>query len=136
MALNTHYASFISVPSLIVKINIRFRLRTVRIDRFCVHVISCSSPSNPIKSNKPHSQQHKIIIINFQSIKNKKEEIMNLIDQADPSIIMGTETWLNPSKHPPPPNYEVIRKDRHDGYGGVLLAIKKDFIIDSVDINT
>lgn len=22
---------------------------------------------------------------------------MNLIDQADPSIIMGTETWLNPS---------------------------------------
>lgn len=30
-------------------------------------------------------------------MKNKKEEVMNLIDQADPSIIMGTETWLNPS---------------------------------------
>lgn len=29
-------------------------------------------------------------------MKNKKEEVMNLIDQADPSIIMGTETWLNP----------------------------------------
>lgn len=32
-------------------------------------------------------------------------------------------------------NYEVIRKDRYDGYGGVLLVIKKDFIIDLVDIN-
>lgn len=65
---------------------------------------------------------------------------MIIIEQADPSIIMGTETWLNPSISSAeifPPNYEVIRKDRHDGYG-VLQAIKKDFIIiiDSVDINT
>lgn len=100
---------------------------------------SYSSPFNPIKRNKPQSQQHKIISINFQSIK-KKEEVMILIEQADPSIIMGTETWLNPSISSAeifPLNYEVIRKDRHDGYG-VLQAIKKDFIIiiDSVDINT
>lgn len=34
---------------------------------------SCTSPSNPIKRNKPQSQQHKIIIINFQSIKKRKK---------------------------------------------------------------
>ena len=64
---------------------------------------------------------------------------MNLIEQSDPSIIMGTETWLLPSISSAeifPPNYEVIRKDRKDGYGGVLLAIKKDFILDSVEIKT
>lgn len=31
------------------------------------------SPFNPIKRNKPQSQQHKIIIINFQSIKKRKK---------------------------------------------------------------
>ena len=93
----------------------------------------------PLKTNKTNSQPLKVIVINFQSIKNKKEEVMNLIEQADPSIIMGTETWLTPSICSAeifPPNYEVIRKDRNDGYGGVLLAIKKDFVIDAMDIDT
>ena len=52
---------------------------------------------------------------------------------------MGTETWLTPSICSAeifPSNYEVLRKDRKDGHGGVLLAIKKDLIIDTVDINT
>jgi hypothetical protein len=29
---------------------------------------------------------------NFQSIKNKKEELWNLVDSSDPDIIFGTET--------------------------------------------
>lgn len=40
---------------------------------------------------------------------------------------MGTETWLNSSLKSCeifPANYTVFRKDRTDGYGGVLLAIK------------
>ncbi|CAG2207668.1 unnamed protein product [Mytilus edulis] len=52
---------------------------------------------------------------------------------------MGTETWLLPSICSAeifPPNYEVIRKDRKDGYGGVLLAIKKEYISDSIETTT
>ena len=67
--------------------------------------------------------------INFQSCKNKKEEIANLLESANPSIIMGTETWLNSNIHSSeifPSNYDIIRRDRGDGYGGVLLAIKNE----------
>jgi len=81
----------------------------------------------------------KIININFQSIKNKKEELNNLIEQSDPSIIIGTEAWLNPSISSAeifPPNYEVFRKDRNDGYGGVLLTVHRDFITDHIDPQT
>ena len=81
----------------------------------------------------------KIIVINFRSIKNKREEVNNNIDQSDPSVIIGTETWLNPSTNSCeyfPPNYEVIRKDRKEWYGGVLLAVKKDFVIDQMEITT
>ena len=53
----------------------------------------------------------------------------NLIDSADPDIIIGTETWLNcnvkNSEIFRPEQYEVERNDRPDGYGGVLIAAKK-----------
>jgi len=71
-------------------------------------------------------------------VKNKKDELCNIIESSDPCIIIGTETWLNPTIHSSeifPPNYEIIRKDRKDGYGGVLLAIKKDFIINNITIS-
>ena len=63
-------------------------------------------------------------MINFQSIKKKTLELNNLIDTRDSDIIVGTETW-NSSKFFPP-TYEVIRKDREDRNGGVLLAIKRN----------
>lgn len=49
--------------------------------------------------------------------------------------MLGTETWLNSNIHSAeifPPNYDVITKDRADGYGGVLLAVKKYFIFDRI----
>ena len=43
-------------------------------------------------------------------------------------MIIGTETWLTPDVlnneiFPPELNYIVYRKDRSDGYGGVLIAV-------------
>ena len=64
--------------------------------------------------------------------------IGNQIDSADPCVIIGTETWLNSRIHSSeifPSNYEVIRRDREDGYGGVLLAIRKDYIFEKLDID-
>ena len=101
--------------------------------------LQSSSPTTANRNKKPPSYPMKVIVINFQSIKNKKEEVLNLIDQADPSIILGTETWLTPqvsSSEIFPPNYEVIRKDRKDGYGGVLIAVKKDYTANIIEDNS
>jgi hypothetical protein len=49
----------------------------------------------------------------------------NLIDKSNPDIILGCETCLNPSvgsQEVMPPGYNTYRKDRSDGYGGVLMA--------------
>ena len=62
---------------------------------------------------------------------NSNLKILNLhdlINSEHPDIIIGTETWLTPDVlnneiFPPKLNYIVYRKDRTDGYGGVLISI-------------
>ena len=53
---------------------------------------------------------------------------MNLIDCVSPDIVVGTETWLRPDVHDSevlPPGYVVkARRDRQDGYGGVVIITK------------
>ena len=61
--------------------------------------IFTSSPLKPLRGengrsnyNKPRNT--KILAINFHSVKNKKEELCNLIDSSNPRMIIGTESWL------------------------------------------
>ena len=78
-----------------------------------------------------------ILNLNFQSIKNKKAETLNIIDSYNPDIIIGTETWLNDSVHNSeifPPNYNIYRRDRRDGFGGVLVEVKADIVSDHLDV--
>ena len=89
-------------------------------------------PKNTRKARKSPKRRHlKVLVVNFQSVKNKKASIDAMILNEKPDIIIGSETWLNPeinSSEIFPDNYSVIRKDRSDGYGGVLQAIKNDLI--------
>ena len=59
---------------------------------------------------------------------------------CQPDIVLANETWLKPevfSSEIMPPGYNPpIRRDRADGYGGVLLAIKKDLIGSEVKLET
>ena len=67
------------------------------------------------------------LVINFQSVKNKAAELGVLLELHKPDIIIGTETWLSSDHHSSeyiPAEYDVIRKDRATGFGGVLLAFK------------
>ena len=94
--------------------------------------ISCSSavPQAASTKQKPLCVNIKILNVNFQS--------GNLIDSADPCVIIGIETGLNSRIHSSeifPSIYEVIRHDRGDGYGGVLLAIRRDYIFEKLDID-
>ena len=67
-----------------------------------------------------------MLIVNFQSIRNKTPYINVLIETSNPDIIIGTETWTNKdmlSSEFFPGNYSVYRMDRGtDSYVGVLVA--------------
>ena len=102
--------------------------------------LHCSSPlkSAPIKKldNKLRS-----VCLNIQSIKSKREALWNLLDSRYPDILFGCETWLNPNITdneilPENTGYNIFRKDRKDGYGGVMLAIKAEIVSELVDIDT
>lgn len=106
---------------------------------------ACSSPKAAHQRGKQKVTQpwnkFTLLNFNFQSIKNKTAEKLNIIDSYNPSIIIGTETWLNDSVHNSeifPPNYNIYRRDRKDGFGGVLVAVKADIVSDhlGVEINT
>ena len=50
-----------------------------------------------------------------------------MLESTEPNFIIGTETWLKPDIHSSeifPPRYHILRRDRPDGYGGVMLGIK------------
>jgi len=102
---------------------------------------ACSSPKAAHQRGKQKATQSwnkfTILNLNFQSIKNKKAETLNIIDSYNPDIIIGTETWLNDSVHNSeifPPNYNIYRRDRRDAFGGVLVAMKADIMSDHLDV--
>ena len=78
-------------------------------------------------------------MINFQSILAKKAEFSLFTNEQQPDIIFGTETWLLPeikSTEFFPPDYSVIRHDRKDGYGGVLLGFRNGLNIIEYPLTT
>ena len=90
-------------------------------------------PGSPLASSSPSKMQYspckaslRTLTINFQSIFSKREEFWSLIDATKPDVIMGCETWLKSGvghREIFPSGYNLYRKDRKDGYGGVLIAI-------------
>jgi hypothetical protein len=102
-----------------------------------------SSPNHQAnqRSKFPHNRNIRFATINFQSINAKKHSFWNFLDSSNPDIICGNETWLKPSICnseilPDESDYEIFRKDRKDGFGGVMLAIKSNINSNPIDITT
>ncbi|KAG5868402.1 hypothetical protein JTB14_005259 [Gonioctena quinquepunctata] len=69
------------------------------------------------------SQHIKIAQWNIRSASANYDELKIIIDEERPDIIMLNETFLQPNKKFNIKHYTIIREDRHDGYGGLAIAI-------------
>ena len=74
----------------------------------------------------------RILVMNCESIKNKKAELHTIIDSAKPDIILGNESWLTPdikNSEIFPESFDAVRKDRaSDAHGGVFIAFNRDLL--------
>ena len=108
---------------------------------------SNSTPSNtgdniffddPLSTSSPQNQRKplvnrkiRVMSINFQSIRSKKEEFWSMLEYSDPDIILASETWLNPNikeREILPPSYTfAARRDRpNSSHGGVAIITKSN----------
>ena len=98
--------------------------------------LASSSPKRKDEQPKAKHQAKRtqknlrVLVVNFQSVKNKRNDLQVMIESSHPDIILGTETWLSDKVNtseifPPELGYDVIRRDRKgDTHGGVLIAAK------------
>ena len=102
--------------------------------------LSTSSPtSNPKAaiSNK----KTRVLCINFQSMRPKREAFWSLLESSDPDIVLASETWLSPGVHEGevlPPNYSfAARKDcQKSAHGGVAIITKSSIDASEIPLDT
>ena len=96
------------------------------------------SPSNKINISNDDPNLS-IATVNCRSIISSKASFAVFIENYHPDIVIGTESWLSPSilsSEIFPPGYQVLRKDRKDGHGGVFLALESSLICSEISLNT
>ena len=84
------------------------------------------------------SKSLKVVTVNFQSIYNKKDELSSYLIENDVEIVLGSETHLSPSVNNAevlPPMYTSYRRDRADGWVGVIIITKKKLTVEKIKIN-
>lgn len=102
--------------------------------------VSSSSLQSNISSKSCVANNLTCLVINFQSMRNKKTELYNIISCTEPDIIIGNETHLDPNVVdseilpygiPSEHKYKIYRKDRKalidKGEGGVAILVKPGY---------
>eukprot|EP00111_Clytia_hemisphaerica_P019322 TCONS_00057045-protein len=81
--------------------------------------------NNPPKTKR---QSLRIMIVNFQSIWGKKENLQKLLYDHNIDVVLGSETHIDPSIGDSdilPNGYRAFRNDRlHKSGGGVIIIVK------------
>ena len=96
-----------------------------------------STPKSSLKSPNLKNQVYGLnsLLINFQSIFNKRAELANLADETKCDVIIGTETWLTNEIQNSElllSDFDIFRKDRKTRGGGVLIATKKELCAEEI----
>ncbi|CAK1597701.1 unnamed protein product [Parnassius mnemosyne] len=71
---------------------------------------------------------------NCRSIRNKKPDIIHLINSYNPSILAISETWLKPGSPFRIPGFSCYRSDRSDGYGGALILLNRTIPLSPIQL--
>ena len=100
-----------------------------------------SSPIHPSrrKGTRPMQNTFRILVVNFQSLRAKRSSFWLLLQETNPDIIIGSETWLYPGiyeREVLPVGYHTIaRRDRvQDRHGGVIIAAKDSITGTEIDL--
>ena len=72
---------------------------------------------------------------NSRSIKSNKGDLQQYMYEHNIHIALISETWLKNDQWFNIAGYNIIRKDRHDGYGGVAILLKKSFHYENIAFN-
>ena len=94
--------------------------------------IKIKPSSNAVKPNQPPALR--VMIINLQSIRAKRQPLWLLLEELKPDIVIGNETWLHSGIHEReviPSGYHIIaRKDRDTGqHGGGVIIFAKEGVV-------
>ena len=77
--------------------------------------------------------------MNCNGITNKKAALENLVSYTNPDVIILTETKIDgkisPSEFLPDGYQGEVRKDRNRAGGGVMLAFKKCYNVESIELS-
>lgn len=100
-----------------------------------------SSPVRKTSSIPLQLSSFRILVIKFQSMRVKRSEFWLLLQEANPDIIIGCETWLHQGFHErevfPAGFHFVARRDRpNNHYGGVMIAAKDNIVATELSIDT
>jgi hypothetical protein len=108
-------------------------------DSLLTSPIASSSPidkPDPIPTVQNKKLTLRSLVINCQGIRSKKASFAACVENQNPDIVIGTESWLDGSVSNTeifPHNFTVFRKDREEtrtqtGGGGVFIAIRNDIV--------
>ena len=94
--------------------------------------IATSTPIRKSKTPKKAINKIKVNILNCRSVRSteKRARLQTLLESTKPDIMLGTESHLDPSYSSTETfgsNYEVLRKDRKEGGGGVFILVNPAF---------
>ena len=94
--------------------------------------------ANRSRGSSHHGQQPhrkdipmRILVVNCQSVREKKPLLETLVDSTEADVIIGTESWLNSdinSNEVFPQGFTAYRRDRaSDSHGGVFVLVSSRF---------
>ena len=108
--------------------------------------ISSSTPMQPkqtthpkqTKKHPPKPKNLRILTLNFHSLKNKREIFSQLVEEKQPDVFIGSETWFHTgilNSELLLDDYNIFRRDRprppttavddERAWGGVLIGVRK-----------
>jgi hypothetical protein len=99
---------------------------------------SISERLKSVSGIQKKDQNFRILMMNCQSIRNKRSELHECVEYTKPDAIIGCESWLskehkNAEIFPDGHNKNVFRKDRNKNGGGVFIALHDKFTTSTVE---